>query len=346
MTQAPSDPNTAPFAKIESLQVLRAVAAAAVMFFHGTRMIEKSHGYMFLGGFFEPGFAGVDLFFVISGFIIYHTTAGTGMSRGEFLRRRLIRIYPIYWLVTAILLAYLLLKPSATMELTPLSVLANFLLLPTSPYILEVAWTLVIEIAFYALFAITYFIHPRVFFVALPVWGIASVILGPVTGIAHDSPILEIWMFSGSLEVLYGVLVALAFRRGLTKGALPALVLGLGLGALSWADIAWWGPIPMGRELQFGVPAALILYAAVNLRARFPAWLILVGDASYVLYLIHATVLSNLMKVSDAVGLPAWYATFAGSAILYICVIVVSCGAHLYVELPMTRWLKRRISPR
>ena len=313
------------------------------MFFHGTGMIEKSHGYRCLGGRFEPGFSGVDLFFVISGFIIYHTTAGTGMTRTEFLRRRLIRIYPIYWLVTAVLLAYYLLKPGSTLALTPSSVLASFLLLPTSEYILSIAWTLVIEIAFYGLFAITYFIHPRVFFVALPIWGISSVILGPVTGIAQGHTILELWMFSGSLEFLYGVLIALAFRKGIRHAATPAFWLGIGLGALSWANVAWWGGIPMERELRFGVPAALILYGAVNSRMRFPAWLILVGDASYVLYLIHASTLSNLMKISDALGLPAWYANALGSCVLYAMVVAAACIAHLYIELPMTRWLRRLI---
>ncbi len=343
MTGTHSAAPPTPTARIDSLQVLRAIAAAAVMFFHGTGMMEKSHGYSFLDGFFAQGFSGVDLFFVISGFIIYHTTVDTGMSRREFVRRRLIRIYPIYWLVSAILLAYYLVRSGADNAFTPASVLASFLLLPTSHYILGVAWTLVIEIAFYALFAVTYFIHPRVFFVALPIWGVSSVILGPVTGFAHGHPVLELWMFSGSLEFLYGVLIALAYRKGIRTGALPAFCVGLALWGLSWVEIAWWGSIPMDRELRFGVPAALILYGAVSARASFPPVLVLIGDASYVLYLVHATVLSNLMKISDGVGLPVWYTNFLGSCVLYALVVVASCLAHLYVELPMVRWLKRRI---
>ena len=99
---------------LDSLQVLRALAALAVMGFHATELLADHGGFSLLGGFFAAGSAGVDLFFVLSGFIIYHT-ARRGIGPRVFAIKRFIRLVPIYWLVAALLIAAYFAAPSPEM---------------------------------------------------------------------------------------------------------------------------------------------------------------------------------------------------------------------------------------
>src|SRR5687768_14777695 len=158
--------------KIDPLQALRAFAAISVMFFHGTEMIEDQLGYLFLNNAFLAGFSGVDVFFVLSGFIILYTTRNKGLSIAAFLKKRFVRISPIYWVVTALLIAAYFASPSPdSAHKKDLEViLRSFLLFPQKQHVLGIAWTLSYEIIFYHVFAITYLKNPRLLFYTFAGW--------------------------------------------------------------------------------------------------------------------------------------------------------------------------------
>ena len=146
--------------KIESIQFLRFVAATLVALFHSTLAIEK-----FFAGNLPPlflrisnlGAAGVDIFFVISGFIMIITSFSDSrepFSPRRFLARRAIRIYPIYFIYSAFYLVFYDLFATGK-DVSLLQVLGSLFLLPGfSSYIIGPGWTLSFEIYFYACFAV------------------------------------------------------------------------------------------------------------------------------------------------------------------------------------------------
>jgi exopolysaccharide production protein ExoZ len=150
--------------KLLGLQVLRGAAAVLVVLHHvaATLALPKYMGVVFAGGIFAPlGRAGVDLFFVLSGFIIYyvhHGDIGDPQRLRRYAMRRLVRIYPTYWIVLILVMGVLFVLPSlgTNLDRQPLVILKSALLIPFADRqpIVGVAWTLSHELLFYALFGI------------------------------------------------------------------------------------------------------------------------------------------------------------------------------------------------
>ena len=93
-----------------SLQYLRGIAALLVVAFHAAEYLARASGRP--AGFpFTAGVSGVDVFFVISGFVITWSSAGRAMSPADFLWRRAVRIVPLYWFLTFIVTSIALLQP-------------------------------------------------------------------------------------------------------------------------------------------------------------------------------------------------------------------------------------------
>jgi exopolysaccharide production protein ExoZ len=250
--------------KLRSIQVLRGLAALAVVLNH----------VKFLRG----GSVGVDIFFVISGFII--ATVAPGRRAREFLKDRVRRIYPVYW-VAALPWLYVAYRIGfATNERT----ISSLTLWPiygdyANPY-LRVAWTLCFEMLFYV--AATVAIIRGVW---LPLAIYAACFVG---NLVWPVPLLS---FLGSpiiLEFLAGAALTKAPRNELMA---PALVIAA-LIALLWAPV--YGRIgihqPLARVLFWGVPAMMLVYGALSLERVLGKWaepLVKLGDASYSLYLWH-----------------------------------------------------------
>lgn len=243
--------------QFRSIQVLRAAAAISVVFFHA-RSGE-------LTGF---GAAGVDLFFVISGFIIAKISQNRSPLR--FAIDRLWRIFPIYIIALVMFVTFVPIHRTACQDIASLTLLP----IGCGSY-LTPAWTLAFELTFYALAALTIgrpkLIFPLVAAVAL----FAPPIVEPVRSFGN------LVMF----EFLAGVLIAnlpLNSRIGF-----PALILGA---ALLLEAPAGLSPSPW-RVVVWGIPASLMVYGAVALEWRFAGrrwdWAVRLGDASYSIYLFH-----------------------------------------------------------
>ena len=256
--------------KLRSIQVLRAVAACSVVVYHTYYRVDQV-GY---------GAAGVDLFFVISGFIMA-TLAGEKRP-GDFARDRLSRIYPLWWIAV---LPWLLLVPrdfaALVSSLTLWPIYGAGYVVPS----LKVGWTLCLEVLFYAGVTLAIATRPKV-----PLTAYAVLLIGALT---TSIPLLH---FLGSpmiLEFLMGIVVARLPRRkifGLFILAGLALLplTSSNLGDLEWSLTPQWA---LWRSLEWGFPAALIVWGALSLESvfehRFFRAPVLVGDASYSIYLFH-----------------------------------------------------------
>ncbi|GAA3596242.1 acyltransferase [Kineosporia mesophila] len=336
---------------LRNVQALRGIAALAVVIAHisDSSGIERkwlAGDWYWTGFMHDPGQAGVDLFFVISGLIMVVTTkrlvAGDATAR-RFLLRRAIRIYPAYWIATLPILALFLVKPdmvNSSME-DPPRILESLLLLPQPGLpLLMVGWTLTFELYFYLIFALVLFLPLAARLPALTVWGAATV------GLAYlfegsSNPWLATTAAPIVLEFLFGAVVGWLIVRGtfvlpwlFTLGGVSGAVAVLALGDF---------PGPWYRPLV-GLPIAVAVYGIVGLERRSdlvaPQWLQTVGDASYSMYLWHVLVLTALGRVV-LVRLPE-SSLIHGAALVFslVAVLVSSLIAYRVVEKPLTEMLR------
>lgn len=145
---------------LQSIQAGRGLAASLVVAYHGGRMLALPQyvGYVPLHGIFAFGHAGVDFFFVLSGFIIsyvHHADVGRPRRLMHYAFQRVTRIYPVYWAATAIVILSLFFSHDPAAQLAPLHVAASLLLIPHNQEpVLGVAWTLEHEMLFYLAFGV------------------------------------------------------------------------------------------------------------------------------------------------------------------------------------------------
>ena len=298
----PAAPGPRP-ALLPWVQGLRALAALAVAFIHiaynAIATGADPAGWLAAIGRSFPFDAGVDIFFVISGFVIVHASAplfGTAAGPLTFLRRRLTRVVPLYWLMTSAFLAVLWAGHTAIhAQLGGLpAVVASYFFIPwprpdgEMQPALGLGWTLNYEMFFYAV--LTPFLllgrRPAVLAAALALCALAA--WGQF--VHFDNLQLSYWSSPLILEFCAGMALAQALAAGV---ALPAwLRLLLVLAALAALHFFGHGA-PAWRPLSFGLPAAALVGAATlggPAGARHPA-LLRLGDASYALYLVHPFVM-------------------------------------------------------
>jgi exopolysaccharide production protein ExoZ len=200
-----------------SLQIIRAIAAILVILVHATGVARKMFGENYLNGYFEAGNCGVDLFFCVSGFIVFYVNQkliGKSKKFFSFIRKRFIRIYPAYWIVTFILLPVYLVKPDFGQgdELKLGVVIHSLLLIPNyrSP-ILVAGWTLIHEMLFYAVFSSFILLKPR-FSLPLMLFWLGSIITSCTTNFfaSHfdGRGIFQVVFYPQNLEFILGAFAA------------------------------------------------------------------------------------------------------------------------------------------
>ncbi len=298
------------------------------------------------------GTFGVDLFFAISGVVMLVSTAtwfGERSAPRRFLVRRATRIYPPYWVVTALVLLAYVAAPAATGEHRSArpEVLASFLALPQpGEPLLVVGWTLTYELAFYAVFAFALRFRRGALPIVTVAWLLAAIAIGALG--PHANPWVRVLGSWFNLEFAFGMTVgALVLRdafvapRTLTAAALALIVAVCVVTAYSgreFLEVAWWRPFAVG------LPMALLVYAVLGLERHgllAPAWLRAQGDASYALYLWHVPVIGAIglaLHRVHAHGTPARIAIVFGG---YALAIAFSFVAYRCIERPLLALTRR-----
>jgi exopolysaccharide production protein ExoZ len=342
-------------ADLLTVQALRAIAALLVVAYHVVGLWTAR----FTGSdvpAWANGSAGVDIFFVISGLVMALSTerlANRARAGRVFLRNRITRIVPLYWLMTTAKIAALLLLPQLAMrtQLNWVYVLPSYMLLPlhdeTGEFrpVLSVGWTLTYEMFFYLLVALALYLRRPILRVAGPVLGMVYVLAmlpRSFWPVAADFDFAEPIV----VEFLYGVVIATAFRRGRHLPAgLAALSLVCGTGLILTV------PVISGllRPFIWGLPAAMMVAGAVALEPvlapRIPRWLLGSGDASYAIYLTHGFVVPMvgvaIMRFAVSSGVFLSAAVIGGLA----ASTAVGWLVHVVLERPMLVLFRRRPSP-
>lgn len=331
------------------VQFLRFFAALLVVITHATGMVAERILNLGSGQYWVPGLAGVDIFFVISGFVMAVSTQGL-LGKADawkvFLSRRIVRVVPLYWIATSIkiaaVLAFAHYALHARMDIPYL--LSSYFFIPALNAdgeilpILTVGWTLSFEMFFYLVFTMALGVKVSPLrFVAVVFISLAMIGLfrekdwHPLTVLV--SPII--------LEFLLGMIVAYLYGRFKDVPVwLSATLIISGLILLLYPGVYY----PKLRMIFWGVPAFMIVlgfvFAEKWLGARIPKLFTELGDSSYSLYLFHPLVLPIMGVLMLKLGL-----THGGLAVVLAILVSLCVGEVMYrlLERPLTNYLNARL---
>lgn len=320
------------------IQYLRALAAGLVVIWHACSFVERgsdlSHDLVGLGQ------SGVDIFFVISGFIIFYTTAVAPMSAREFMARRIVRIVPIYWFYTTLWLAAFLAAPyffHAT-AIAPWHTVASYLFIPAYPPgphglirpVLGVGWSLNFEMFFYAAFALVLSWGIAARLRAVVAIMLALVLLGAL--IQPDDAVLQTYSDPLVLEFVGGCAIGWMVIRGIRLPRAVCLAL-LALAVLGFAASFYVQDWP--EWLRWGLPSILLVAGAAFYEAdhgvRRVELLKRLGDATYSIYLSHIFAVGAFVTLWRRAGLPE-YPHWVMAAAATVVALAIGWVAYVAIE--------------
>jgi exopolysaccharide production protein ExoZ len=289
--------------RLRGIEMLRGLAATLVVMHHSGHLLREGRygGVNPFHGLFDEFHAGVDFFFVLSGFIIasvHWDDLGNRSKLRHYAARRFTRIYPAYWaLLIPLAILYHLFPANGLPERHDWSnFVMSFLLLPypTEHMVLGVAWTLVYEVCFYAIFGGLIFMGRKSLWL-LPVWGLGILVF---SASRMQEPYSSFFFNAYNLNFLFGIGAALILRRFRIPYAWLALAMGgsVFLGAMLGGVPSTLIDNPVASRLIFGLSAALVMLGMVELersgKLAIPSGLQLLGAASYSIYLVHPVAMS------------------------------------------------------
>lgn len=336
--------------------MLRALAAFSVVIHHGLETSGGAARKTCPDWITMAGASGVDIFFVISGFIMLHVSFGPGRSPPtpvQFLARRLTRIYPFYWICCLAILAMSSLGFLSSHHYR-LPMIASSLGLVPGEQLIGVAWTLVYEIYFYILFACTLWLRSA----SVSLLGTSGAIVLIYGGSMLVPPNMRSDFLANPLPIEFCLGLGLAYfhtrtvRAGrrwpvgwsMTFVGLFLLMVAAMVGA--HADTA--GLLPLPRVLLWGVPAMFVVAGVLHAgppRNAVSRIAILLGDASYAVYLTHVFVMigyGRLLKISAVNQLPQMPWVVAATLLS----AAVGVAAHLWIEKPLLAMIRDLIRRR
>jgi peptidoglycan/LPS O-acetylase OafA/YrhL len=348
------------------VQRLRGVAVLMVLLVHIEDVAHRLPGWSGFHSFYAThvGYSGPDMFFVISGFIMSYITFGTRFDRRSWLIGRVVRIYPLYMLFTALVVGLWLYDPAMTMgsgEQDWASVTRSVLIVPQAGLpLLFVGWTVEHEIVFYAIVFLTASFLSlnwlvRVL-VILALGAFAKWVVAHAYGIDFwDYHLLSLYMAQFAMGALVYRYREFAVRLGWRSPVACAVVLfSVGVAFAESGAINMEQPL---RVLAFGGAYSLLLLGLLNhergLReqGRMPtrrSALVTVGDASYSLYLSHPFVLAVFGKVFLFLAPTGWAAAL-WIVLAALTTLATGVAVHVLLERPLIalgkRWTQKSPKP-
>lgn len=343
--------------RINIIQELRGLGVIFVILVHMSFIERKySGGTDYFPDFIWFGSAGVDAFFVISGFMmVYINRNRPGGSRTSlsFAFDRLVRIYPTYWFYCLPLVPLYFLFPSLIniSQANQVSIIKSLLLLPDQHLpLLSVAWTLIHEVYFYIVITILMFFPKKTRWWGIAVW--ALVCIGMIVyriQYPSDSPLAILLANPINLEFAFGGLIAVILINEKKQWAEPILTVGCILLIVgyyfyvkftgSWViDTNWRVPLA-------GVPVTMIIYGLVVIENRngftVAKPLRILGDISYSTYLSHVLIISAIGKVWSVSGLQGPIYSLLWLSFAFIITLAWGFFSYKYVELPSWQFAKQ-----
>ncbi len=325
--------------KLHNVQYLRALAALLIVYVHARHQVGDYAAY-----FPDFGNIGVDLFFVISGFIMVWIASDLD-TPFSFISKRIQRIAPLYWSATLLMASLVFLFPELfkTAVFSIGHLIKSLLFIPHySPGqinkvgpLLHPGWTLNYEMYFYSVFALSLCV-PKLYRL-VTVFGIILALF--CVSVFWKSQNFAILTFLGNsivFEFVAGMFIGTLYRSGIRLNKTASFLFLLG-SAISYVTL-----IGLPRGLSNGLPALLFFVGFLNLKLPLARWASKLGDSSYSLYLSHLFV----MGVCRAL-LPTYLGDGIFAAIVFVlttaCLsILVGLLVYSYIETGLLKWRPKR----
>ncbi len=335
--------------KLTGIEAGRGVAATLVLLYHVARHLDNASSAPRLREVFAFGHAGVDFFFVISGFIIlfvHYDDVGAPARLGRYVGRRFTRLMPTYWVALALTVAMHIAGRQGAPSLADLALSAS--LLPSNQeMVLGIAWTLRFEVLFYALFCVL-IVNRRGGLLVMAAWLSATIL-------AVAAPVYPNWVpvpFYGAynLEFFLGMTAAYVLRTCTVPR--PRLVLALGLALFIavavFEDTRLLDGYGNAARLAYGIPGAIIVLGIAEADRRnllrVPKLLRTIGAASYSIYIFQFICIGTAWQLLLATRLPHLLPAGVAFVALALAVLVGGVVMSRCVEHPLMRLVRGRRS--
>ncbi len=341
---------------LDLIQMLRGIASLLVVLMHTTINAGEKMHFSFFGGFFSFGGAGVDIFFVLSGFIITYINRRSVSKRSnfpQFLRRRCVRIFPVYWVIITLFLLLQFMLPSfysTHYSLSFSNVIGTYLLLPGHIMVNGVSWTLSYELFFYFIFSLAFLIRNKLAIWVLSIAYVLVLIAVPFTGynFVTGNNWKNLALFPMNLEFFMGIIAALIIPKINRQLGIAFLITGT-VGFLTSALLFNNGYTLnslFNRVVLFGIPSFFIIAGIVRYeldrKIKVHNKLVLLGEASYSLYLLHLPFVVAGMIILSKLNLQSELAKYAAVIVLILGVCIGSILFFKWVERPLINRLNTK----
>jgi peptidoglycan/LPS O-acetylase OafA/YrhL len=351
--------------KLDWVQGLRGIAVLLVVLTHGRFFLDGTPNEGLASAIFLPGAMGVDLFFLVSGFIMVYTTRNAGGPRAAalFAAKRFARIWPAYVVVT---LAWIFIKRDGLwffQDAEHLQALFQSLSLrPVVPQdapffglVFPLAWTLAFEMYFYLVFCVSMFAG-RLRWLVLANWMLLTLVLLPMTAGGPTLDVRQYLLFDSAYLQLVTNPIIWEFVAGMAVGLLylnpnvrfPNAALAWQAMVCSVGFVLWWGWSGVGAfhgPKGWGWPLALMLLALAvaskTVTLRTPRWLQWVGNVSYSMYLTHFLGQVVLTRWLEQHGLHtrSWNEVY----LALLLAIPLASASHWLLERGLGEWVRRKL---
>jgi exopolysaccharide production protein ExoZ len=342
--------------KLDSIEILRGVAALIVVVHHLFGLLNEQHnfGRNLLWNLSSPGHCGVDIFFVLSGFVIAFSNqkeAPSARGVSAYLLRRATRIYPLFWIAMLLLTPYyMVMAPGTRGEITWGRFVGElFLLRESGPLIIGVAWTLCFEVMFYLFFTIM-ILHRKAgaaFWTALSI----AIVIFNVRGVSFASIFLQHLFSVYVLEFIGGMVVCHLLLKHPATGRTAKAFAWVGAMVMMVAALSEWieGRDFRNLTLVYGLGASLLVFGLVCTGWQpSPApgiltrWGMAAGRYSYSIYLFHMVIEQSVTRLGvktfgqqAAIGW-VWLVAITG----FVAAVGGGMLIGKHIELPILRWCK------
>ncbi|EPE3626084.1 acyltransferase family protein [Serratia marcescens] len=300
---------------LNQIQWLRGIAAVVVIFTH---IMGKAYSTGWSGVAFERGGIGVDIFFIISGFIMMYVCDGKPQSSVKFIKNRALRILPLHYLILVPLLLVYSVKPGLiNSTFSGTYIIESVFLIPVKigsyQYLNPVVWTLCYEMMFYIIFSLFLSFNDIRKTAFCTVVVILSLV---IAGFIYrgDSPLVLGITNSISVEFCMGMMLYLLYKNEKLK-VNPYVMIGAAI-VLYFA----FDKTSLPRFVICGLPSAVLFVGFINLKNKFIRPLNVLGDISYEIYISHILVVTAVYMVLNTIGIHslAIYIAACVTAIIFV----------------------------
>lgn len=340
--------------RLQLIQFSRGLAAIIVVLYHTSTLYAINLNHAVYNNAFKFGKSGVDFFFVLSGFIIYiihEKDFGKKEKISQYIIKRFIRIFPLYWIV----LSYKIITTNENVG----TYIASILLLPiVSPPLVSVSWTLSYEILFYIIFGILILNNNKTIQSIIYIYLTIILVYWIYNSIyeVNYSPKLKFLYSYYYIEFFFGICAGYIYRKNIfTKGRYFMTIFGMALFIVfSYLSVKSVNYIAATENLDnitrseslksyyennsyifFGIPSFFII-SGISLidkinKLKLNKYLLIIGDSSFSIYLIHSSLINIITKLINSNKLNIEYSIIP--TILFC--IITGIVFHKLVEAPL-----------